>query len=366
MFAEDYTPDNHPEYVKWVDCKYEFEYTSEFLRNSIWEAPCGLLKKGISMNWEMGYMGISWRPENNNPCFTCPLGKVDCELNHELLRGRKSSGNVQCAFHLTDRPYDYEKSVEKIEDEKEAYKNQLLEEFYQKLKRQGHCHCIRWDNNKQMWFADYNPADCARYKCSNPECVLTGKPIDEKKKNVFYDLKITRYRRDGGLWDGEEIVSIIKGKKVFQSPVSATICEAYAKFNYNDILENEKSKLHKEIFLNPDIKVEILNVRVEWRETRDLLQDLQDVANGIKVIHNSDLQKQTRAEKSERRKLRKQKRIQKLWKRWWENGDPLARKILIRKGELDGEIDVGWIPKSKAEKPESKNEQLSLFDTGEM
>ena len=35
----------------------------------------------------------------------------------------------------------------------------------------------------------------------------------------------------------------------------------------------------------------VLNIRSEQRESRDLIQDLQDIQSGIKITHASDTQK---------------------------------------------------------------------------
>lgn len=308
LFDEGCTPDNHPNNVRWVDHKYEFEYTLKWLISSIWESPCGLLKNGINSHHEMGYMGIDWQPENNNPVFRCPLKNINCEQNHELLIGHKCQGVVDCAFRLTDKPHDYEKSIERINDEKEAYKKRLYDDLLQRLRGHLCYHHAHWDDDNNLWSQKYDPSNCISAFCNKSICVLTRKVIETKKGNVFFDLKITRYLHDGSLWDGEKTANIIKGKKVFNSPLSITICEAYARFNQEDILEKEKMKMHGELFLNPDTEIEILRARAEIRESRNLLQDLQDVQEGLNVKHDSDLKKATKEVKSERLKKAKEKR----------------------------------------------------------
>ena len=55
-----------------------------------------------------------------------------------------------------------------------------------------------------------------------------------------------------------------------------------------------------------------MNIRAEQRESKNVMQDLEDKKAGITVIHDSDLDKQKKAEKKERRKKSRQKKIENL------------------------------------------------------
>ena len=67
--------------------------------------------------------------------------------------------------------------------------------------------------------------------------------------------------------------------------------------------------------LGEDIEVEILNVRAEAKPSRDLMQDLQDIQDGVDVVHASDMEKWQRENKSEKKRLAREKRIARLEKR---------------------------------------------------
>jgi hypothetical protein len=373
LFAEGYTSQNHPEYVRWYANIHEFEYTPEFVRKMVLESPCGLLMKGTDFCGYMSYMGIDWRLENNNSVHRCPHSKADCELNHEHLRkaiGHK--GNmVQCAFHTTDKAYDYGKSYEKVWDEFYAMQERKKTEFYRRLKwnpDERHCNCIRWDDLKQDWFARYDPLDCAHGCYVRDVCVLTGKRLDGKKGNVFYDVKITRVRHDGGLWEGEKVVNIQKGKKMFDNPKPLAICEASARRCKEWIVDREISRFHRELFFNPDTTIEVMNIRAEYRESRDILQDLRDVAEGIKVTHASDEMKKIATAKKERRKkyqadkrrLREKKNIAK-WKRLLKD-DEFACNYSHERG-LDFELMRHHAEKELKKRGVvvEKTEQVSMF-----
>lgn len=376
LFGAGYTEDNHPDGVRWVGYKYEFEYTPGFIRNTVLESPCGLLVKGDDFSGYMSYMGIDWRVENNNSVHRCPYGKEYCELNHEYLQeafGPKSD-LVQCAFHFSNKVYNYEKSYEKAWDDFYAMQSRKKDEFYKRLKWDNpnyrHCECIRWDDVKQNWYAKYDPWNCV-HGCHRwgGVCVLTGKSLDGKKGNVFYDVKVTRIRHDGSLWDEEPIIYIEKGQKMFNNPKPMAICEAYAKTCKHWILSREKDRYHQELFFKKDMTVEVLNVRAEVRESRDLLQDLRDVAEGIVVTHASDLAKQRKQDKRERRKryLEAKKRARenrniRQWKRFMSDDE--AARAYAQENGISVEL-VKWEAEEELKKRGIKVklfEQLSIFD----
>lgn len=373
LLTEGYTKDNHPASVQWSGFQ-EFEYAFKYLKSLVWESPCGLLSnsRDTSCLGNMSYMGIHWSYENDNPTFACPIKKIGCELNHEVLRDFSMFGTVQCAFHLTDRTYDYDLSFEKLHDEVEEELNQARITIYRKMKGYtqqiegyNYCNCIRWRNDEDRWRARYDPVTCAQ-GCGfiNDICLLTGREIDsDKKANVFYDVKVTRVRHEGSLFDGERIVSVTKGNKVFSSPIPLVICEEYARRCKHEILGREQSRLSRELRIHPDTEIEILNVRAERRESRDLLQDLADIEEGLEVIHASDLVKATAQAKRDRKLKRQEAKHRKAeksnianWKRWvkgeGEASEHKGLKNLAEKELAKRNIDV---------KPKERYEQGRLF-----
>lgn len=321
----------------WSGSWKQFEYSPKFLRHMVFEAPCGLLMDGIDSYSYMGFMGIDWCPENDNSTHACPHKKDGCPLNHEYLRsafGHKRN-ILQCAFHFSNKAYDYENSTEKAWADYHKIQECKRKEFYSRLKwnpEARFCECINWDDEKQNWTARYDPWSCV-HGCWNDVCVLTGRRLDEKKGNVFYDAKVIQVCHDGSIWDGESQISIIKGKKMFKSPKPIAICEAYAKLCKDFIYDREKNKFHQLLFFHKDASVEVLNVRVEFRESRDLLQDLRDVREGIKITHASDEIKLSAEAKRERRKkyqeakrARSEKRRVYKWKRLLKDDEYFAKE----------------------------------------
>jgi hypothetical protein len=369
LFAEGYTKSNYPEWVNpFREYDGGFTYKREYLGNMVFSTPCGLFLKYYNYfsSGYMSYMGIDWTIENDCPTINCPYRKEDCQLNHELLR--KASGGglskiVYCACHLTNKPYEYEKSVDKVRAEQEQEKQRIFEEF--KKSKNGrvcrnHCYFNEWD---KTWRQHYDPLVCARNCYNNEFCPIQNEPIPQKKANVYYDLKITRYRHEETLFDGQKTVSLIKGKKLLGKPCATSICENIVKLCSNEILHKEKDRLHHEMFLNPDITVEVMNVRTEMRESRDLMQDLRDIADGIEVTHMSDIEKIKKAAKKQRKETDKQKKVEKLKEKILKTGfaglDTLDK---MRVEKLMSDDDIEELENLRiAEQSKTKPQQLSLF-----
>lgn len=375
-----YTAEHYPDYVRIPNSRWDksdplhnlqdgFEYVPEYLDKLVFKTGCGLLVKGSRFTGSMGYMGITWIPENDNPVINCPYRKDSCGLRNPIFGGPDGGGLsklFQCDCHLTEELYIYEKSVDRVRDDYEKIKNQKYDEFSERAK--GHvCQWhMRWSDWEEKWSQHYDPMTCAR-NCMNVgrECDLTHEPISKKKGNVFYDVKISTIRRDGTLFDGQKIVKINKGVKLFDTAKSITICEQAAKKCITNIQYRERHR-------HWGWKVEVMNIRVERRESRDLLQDLADIQEGIKVVHVSDLEKKAKAAEKERRQQKKAKKIQKLEKKILEVGYYNLEEYSLDRIHADkwlGEerIDeLEYIRKQKIKEEQEQPVQMTVFDFPEV
>jgi hypothetical protein len=364
LFAQGYSEENHPDWVKPFKSFYGgFTYTVKKLYQLVFSTPCGLLLIGSHfVHGNMSYMGIDWMEENDNPVVRCPFDKVECELNHEVLRNITHMGCiVQCACKLVSVEYDYEKSFDRAWDERYAEKERLYQEFVERTKG----HCCRWhmhfNEKEKKWILTYDPMACARWNHCGEICDLTKKPLNPKKGNVFYDIKTISYRHDGGLFDGEQVVTMLKGNRLFNKPCSLTVCDEIVKRCKDYILERVKSKYHNQLFLNPDMVIEILNVRAEYRESRDLLQDLTDVQNGIKVIHQSDLEKAAKVNKSKRKEARRLRLKNKILKNGFYKLETIDK---VRANKLFSLAELRELKNHHVFKDKDQG-QMSLFETKE-
>ena len=381
LFEQGYTFENYPNYAKLpnsicgkkvFDILGGFEYENWYRNQKVYSTGCGLLCRGSDFsNGYMSYMGIDWKPENNNPVTACPYKKEHCTLRNPLLDQSLGGGLVkisQCDCHEVDIPYDYEHSKDRVWDER----HRSIQEKYEEFRREKKNHVCRWHCNydewTERWNQKYDPMECAR-NCTNVGgiCDLKHTPISKKRGNVFYDVKITRIRRDDTLFNGEQEISIKKGCRLLETGKSITICANIARYGKGDIIRKAKSKYHREILIC-GWKVEVMNIRAEQRESRDLMQDLQDIRDGIAIIHVSDQEKQDKEIKRKNRAERKEKREKKLEQKiileGWDSLEPYS---------MDYCHAIKWFGQEKIEALEKRHQkyledeknrpqQMSLFE----
>lgn len=383
LLAEGYTAENYPDYVRIPSSRWDkndplhnlndgFEYTMKYLGGMVFKTGCGLLVKGDSLRFgTMWTMGIAWIPENDDPTIICPYRKDSCDLRNQLLGGVHGGGLSKilfCDCHQTSEAYDYAKSKDKVAADYDAEKRRKYDEFCERKKwNVCHWHMIynEWTGE---WKQKYDPMTCARMcKNAGKDCDLTHKPVDKKKGNVFYDVRITWIRKDGTLFDGETVTEIIKGIRLPGKNVSLTICEQIANRCAKEILDREIQKRKTKVLLD-GTKVEVLNIRAEQREGRDLMQDLQDIQDGIMVMHASDVEKREKEEKQEQRLRNKEKQVAKLEKKLLEVGYDNLEKHSLDRIHADrwlGEERIEELEEMRRQKEKEKQEQpvqMSLFD----
>lgn len=365
LFERGCTFEDYPAYAKMpnpvcdrrlFDVLGGFEYENWYLRQKVYSTGCGLLCRGSDFsNGYMSYMGIDWKPENNNPVISCPYKKEHCVLRNPLLDHVEGGGTCkisQCDCHEVDVAYDYEHSKDQVWDER----HKKIQEKFEELKRRKKNHVCYWQTSynewTESWEQGYDPVECAR-RCLNVGgiCDLTHTPISKKRGNVFYDVKITKIRHDGTLFDGQREVSIQKGCRFLETGKSMTICENIVRYGKNYIISHEQMKYHSEMFLY-GWKVEVQNIRAEQRESRDLLQDLQDIREGITIIHVSDQEKRNKELKKQNRAEQKRKREKRLEQKIVKNGwDSLELY------SLDYHHAIKWFGQEKIEALEKRHQK---------
>lgn len=374
LLAEGYSAENYPDYVRLPKSYVKgepfcnmidgFEYIPEYRNRMVFQTGCGLLVKGSQFSsGHMCWKGITWIPENDNPTVCCPYRKENCLLRNPMLNEMGKIFNCDC--HRTEMPYDYEKSLDKVRDEMEQKKKLKYEKFCKE--KRGHV-CpwtTRYDEEKGEWWQTYDPEICAEYCKGGQLCGLTQKNLSKKRGNVYYDLKITYARQDDTVFAGQMLVTIHKGVKLFKTSKSMTICEATAR-RKRKIQDKINLKYHSAIYLR-GWKVEVMNIRAEQRESKNVMQDLEDKKAGITVIHDSDLDKQKKAEKKERRKKSRQKKIENLENKilaaGYDNLGPYSLERLHADKWLGKErIQELELQRAKAER--EKPVQMRLSDFG--
>jgi hypothetical protein len=174
----------------------------------------------------------------------------------------------------------------------------------------------------------------------------------------------------GTLFEGQIDTQVIKGKRVFKSNVSMDICRNYVKLCKEDLIHDVRMQYHSELYFSEHhgqfFEVEVLNVRAERRQSRDLMQDLQDIRDGIQIFYEDDSEKQKKQRKHETREKSKEKKIQKLEKQLvevgYENLDPYDQNRIHKFIDSDRLGELIDIRQQKLKEEQEKPVQLSLFD----
>lgn len=363
---EDTPPGTHP----YKDYYGGWTYTGEAILSMVWETPCGLLAGGRHfLNGYMSYQGVDWRPENGNPVLCCPVfPSAPCPLRDPRLRNEMydlhlDDVSYQCACHQTDRPYTYEGSVDEAHDRvwKEASERWEVYKAQHKgrvCRQQSH-----YGRTTKTWKAFYDPMDCARFDCCS-YCDILAKELDPRKGNVFYDLRRSWTVKGEGLFPDQRKTVVEKGRKLLDRTASLTLCEAIVKYSRHRVEERIRLEFHRDLFFNKSLEIEVINLRAARVDKRDILQDLQDAANGIEVIHAADSLKAAKAQKRARREAAKAQRIRKVEKMvlaygWDTLEDTWKRraKKLLDGNRIDELLRQRQAPKAML--PEEA--QLSLF-----
>lgn len=385
LLSEGYSVDHYPDYVQIQGSTLPggdplnnlgggFVFKKAIANDCIYKTGCGKYVLGKNVNSDMSYMGILWCHENDNPVIRCPYDIPDCADNDPLLHGTRGGGlciMCQCVCHRTEECYDYENSIEKADDERQAEKRRKYEEYSKTHKGRVCLNHMYFNERTREWRLEYEPQRCARICYSQDGwCPVLCRQLSRKKGNVYYDLKTSHIRKDGTLFDGEVIVHIEKEIRYFERPVCMDICQAFVRQNGKDIIwDKYKWNTYTTVKLfDPTFHAEILNVRAESRPSRNLMQDLTDIQDGIKISHSSDLIKRQKEAKRERRQKARGKRIEKLEAKLLKTGyDSLEEHSLDRihadkwlSPERIEELEELRLQRIKAEQV-----QMSLFDLEE-
>lgn len=382
LLAAGYTVDDHPDYVvlndnygggKSLDNYHGgFSFERKWIREQTFRTPCGLLCRGQQCQSSLSAMGIDWTFENDMATVCCPYEKPDCSLRHEYLQ-RNPAIRFWCEVHMTAEEYRYEGSVEELQKiHEEEIREKEIEFSLQRGGRVCREH-MDFDRDTQEWRMHYDPYQCGQRRCGGL-CPILGYELDKKKGNVFYDLKIRRQRTDldGTLFEGQVDTSITRGRKLFSHPVSMDICRACVKLCRDRIEWKVRMEYSRQLFYaeryGTEFSVEVLDIRAEQRESRDLMQDLEDIRSGIRVVHASDMEKLEAKAKKQRREKAHEAAVKRLEKKLLKEGYGSLKEFSLDKRHADrwlGEERIAQLERQRQELEKERREQpvqISLSD----
>lgn len=385
-------PSTWPEGV-WMCDTVNFAYSREWRYTPTWESPCGLLLKRHGDFWGDTWVEGEYKcEENDNPLFACPRMWERCEHRKRLPQG------MNCQWHRTDRVWTEEESAERLYESHTREAKRLWEEDFGKYPGwKGICPNLKTvqDDGRMVRKCRYSVSECISSHCDSTQCVCRlGAERDLSKANIYYDLYVERHWTEGFLHREEK--QLLKGLKLFGSPVARTDAEISLRIwrhdpdnitlphnftRLNAMWQSESSKdLSREAFFvrhhgkwqertDCTMRIEVRNIRVARNEQRDILQDLQDVAAGLEVVHDSDNAKAAKARKTESRSRAKVEKLAKLLANDMLKGKPGLATIQMRDMKQDmrdrvraeAERIVARV-REKQDRIERERAQVSLFD----
>lgn len=326
--------------------------------------------------------------ENDNPLFRCPTPGKPCPHRLKLPAG------INCQFHRTDKEWNESKSVEALQKARDAELRRIWEEGIHKYPGwNGICpNLLEKDmpDGSVRRETRYRPEECIHLRCQSTQCVCrNGAERDLGKANIFYDLYVERRYTIGMIPYIEK--SLTKGMKVFDRSIAKSDAEIVLKIWKNDpdsplvpmAMSNKlnaytRTDTREAYFIrhhgcwnghvNVEMAVEIRNIRIAKSEARDMIQDLQDVRDGIEVEHDSDNRKAAKQKKSDRRKKYKVGKLAKAYVRALENGMPTSRLRHLESNEeiriaaLDEARKIAAKHDAKRKKEAIKAAQITIFD----
>lgn len=308
--------------------------------------------------------------------FRCPYDKPECEYNDSRLYGTQGGGlciQCFCTCHKTDELYDYENSIEKANKERKEERERKYKEYADAHGGRVCQNHMFYDERTKTWIQRYDPIRCAKMCLShNGYCPILGRQLSRKRGNVYYDLRksgAVRHEAQISLFEKDRWETVKKGIRFLDHPCSMDICEAIAKTSQEAIrwhyeINNSFEKLEDET-----LTWEIYNIRAESKPSRDLMQDLQDLRDGVELVWEDDRIKEEKEQKKEKRKQLRQKAIDRLEKKLIEIGYENLSATSIDRVHADKWLDLERleelknIRKQKIKEEQEKPVQLSLFDS---
>lgn len=388
LLEEGYTADNYPkDEVHIAHCYLNkenpldnfyggFEYNRIYCDSFTYKTGCGMHVKGKNVISNMVFMSEGWCHENDNPVIRCPYDKPECPDNDPRLHCVMGGGlciQCFCVCHRTDEQYDYKRSFEKVEKERQEEKKRKYQEYSDAHNGRVCENHMFYDERTRNWSQRYEPTRCAHICYSQyGYCPILGRQLSNKRGNVYYDLKtsgaVRKEDAQMSLFDKNRYVHIAKGIRYLKKPCSMDICEAIVKTSADDIRRKYEMNHSFERMFDDTYQFEIYNIRAESKPSRDLMQDLQDIRDGIEIKFEDDMLKERNEKKKENREKRKQKAIEKLEKKILEVGYWNMETFSIDRVHADkwlGEERINELEEIRNQKLKEEQEkpvQLSLFD----
>lgn len=325
LLADGYTKENYPDYIKDYNEYYGgFTYRYEYKRQMTFKTPCGLFCKYDNALDDISYAGIDWTAENDCLICFCPYHtrKTKCSLNDENLERLSTGCHYEdmhyCRMKRTDEPYCEEHSIERLEAVNEETKKRKIQEFSEKHNGRICKMQLRYNRSTEEVSQMYDVHMCLQMGCTF--CTLRNKEIYGKKVHIVYDTEIVSVEKGFGMIPDSEKTSILRNIKFTKHPIPETLADCILGACRKEINDYLQLKHNRNLLFNLVKSVRAINVRAEKKLRHDIYEDLALIKEGITVSYADVLEKEKKAQKSQKRSQNKQKRIDGLIKKYVTSG----------------------------------------------
>lgn len=285
LFAEGYTKEAYPEYIKEFNEFYGgFIYRPEYRDTMVYLTGCGIEVSGKEVIGTMMYLGHDWSYENFNPLLVCPYSRDECEMNHPLLRMRALNGLDFCACHPKRETGHDGIKLREIQNREEMQRRECLKEY--KRNHAGH-YCLNhmyFSRETGRWCLDYKPMKC-EYCVATDACTLWGRALSPVKGNVYYDCRM-EYASGDTIFQEETATIIYRAIPVLKAEISMTICEQIVMHCAEEIIREE---FYHPYDMPALIRSVNFNVRAMSGIRQDTDQDLRDAQDGAQIIYHQEM-----------------------------------------------------------------------------
>ena len=179
-------------------------------------------------------------------------------------------------------------------------------------------------------------------------------------ESLYADIPI---RKDGTLFDGEKQVLIIRGRKLLKKQISMDICKAIVSLGAEHIYQKEWQNTYSvRALADPNLMIEILNVRALKRNKRDDNHELLDRIEGTRIVYETDQEKEIKRQKQERKKIKLVNLQRKLVTHGFEGLQDSEKRLLQKKLNAEQLEELNLQHREYVQrKHENQYQQMTLF-----
>lgn len=222
---------------------------------------------------------------------------------------------------------------------------------------------MHYCREQKTWEFSYDPLVCVHSCHSEGYCPVRGRDLTREKGNVFYDVRVSTIRKDGTLFDGEKQVLIIRGRKLLKKQISMDICKAIVSLGAEHIYQKEWQNTYSvRALADPNLMIEILNVRALKRNKRDDNHELLDRIEGTRIVYETDQEKEIKRQKQERKKIKLVNLQRKLVTHGFEGLQDSEKRLLQKKLNAEQLEELNLQHREYVQrKHENQYQQMTLF-----